>query len=130
MGFLENFDSALRSYVTDSVDLSIVDVTTTGNSINTGDRGGFQARVANRGILKMNDVSLRIEGLNGTLVSTSNAGPWSSSITVNSLSVPAGSLRDTANLHFKAPANPQPAYTTLMNVRVVEWNADLSSILS
>ena len=77
----------------------------------------------------MTDVSLQIDGLNGTLVSTSSTGPWSASITVNSLTVPAGAVRDTADLHFKAPAAPQPVYTTLVNVRVKGWKANPPELL-
>ena len=129
MGILQDLDTAIRSYVSDSVDLDVVDVTPAGNTINVSEVTGFQARVSNNGLLKMTDVSLQIDGLNGTLVGTSATGPWSSSLTVNSLSVPRGAVRDSPPLHFKAPASPQPAYTTLVNVRVKSWNADFSGLL-
>jgi hypothetical protein len=129
MGILQDLDSTIRSYVADNVNLDVVDVTKPGTSINVEEVCGFQARVSNNGLLKMADVSLQIDGLNGTLVSTSATGPWSSSITVNSLNVPARAVRDTGNLHFKAPTSPQPAFTTLVNVRVKNWKADLTPLL-
>jgi len=129
MGILQDLDAAIRSYIADSVGLDVVDVTTQGSSINIQEVCGFQARVSNNGLLKMTDVSLQIDGLNGTLLSTSSTGPWSPSLTVNSLSVPAGAVRDTASLHFKAPGSPQPVYTTLVNVRVKNWKADLTGLL-
>ena len=129
MGILQDLDTAIRSYVSDSVDLDVVDVTPQGTNVNVQEVVGFQARVTNHGLLKMTDVSLQIDGLNGTLVGSSATGPWSSSLTVNSLSVPAGAVRDTANLHFKAPGTPQPAYTTLVNVKVKNWKADLTGLL-
>ena len=70
MGILQDLDAAIRSYIADSVSLDVVDVTTQGSSINIQEVCGFQARVSNNGLLKMTDVSLQIDGLNGTLVGT------------------------------------------------------------
>jgi hypothetical protein len=131
MAFFQNFRDALQAYIADSVSLSIVDVVSPapGTNINVGEVCRFQARVNNGGELNMTDVSLEIKGLNGTKVGTSNSGPWESSITVNSIAVPARSLKDTPDLFFKAPSVEKPASTTLVNVHVKDWKGDLTSLL-
>jgi hypothetical protein len=108
------------------VSLDIVDVTHPGDFINVSEIGTFQARVTNNGDLNMTTVSLDIDGKNGTLVSTAQAGPWSSSITVNNLTVNAKTSRDTASLYFKAPPEEKPAFTTLINCHVKDWAANMN----
>ena len=61
MGILQDLDSTIRSYVADNVNLDVVDVTKPGTSINVEEVCGFQARVSNRGLLKMTDVSRTVD---------------------------------------------------------------------
>lgn len=129
MSFFQNFKGALLSYIADSVSLSIVDVAPPGDIINVNEVCTFQARVNNGGDVTMTDVSLEIRGLNGTKVATSSGGRWESSIVVNNLTVPAGAIRDTSNLYFKAPDGERAPATTLVNVHVKDWKGSLDSLL-
>jgi hypothetical protein len=130
MSVLSDLAGEFESYIRDSVSLDIVDVSQPGDFINVLEIGSFQARVINNGELNMTSVSLDIDGKNGTLVSTAAAGPWSSSITVNGLTVNAKTSRDSTSLYFKAPAEEKPALTTLVSCHVRDWKANLDYIFT
>ncbi|MBM3770239.1 MAG: hypothetical protein FJW27_02940 [Acidimicrobiia bacterium] len=129
MAFFQDFADAVESYIRDSVSLDIVDVDVPGQVLNVNDVATFKARVQNNGNLKMTDVKLEIEGLNGALVGESDTGPWEPSLTVDCPNVPKGAAKDTVTLYFKAPGVAKPAFTTIVNVHVKSYNGSLDPLL-
>jgi hypothetical protein len=94
--FIDDFASAVSSYPSTSVTLSIVDVavqTGTTGAVNVNEVWKYQVRVANNGHLNMTGVTLHIEGQNGAQVSTAAAGPWSTSIFPGGLNINSHSIR-------------------------------------
>jgi len=134
MAFLDDFQNAVSGYPAASVTLTIVDKApvppATVAAINVNEVWSFQVRVRNNGNLNMTGVSLRIQGQNGATVSTTSAGPFSSSINFGNLSLNGhGGQQDTVNLFFKAPSTIKPAGTQLVTAQIAGFDVNLNHIL-
>jgi hypothetical protein len=129
MSVLNDLFDAVGSYVRDSVELDIVDVDQPGSTINVREVCSFKAQVQNAGLLRMVNVALEIEGKGGAKVSTSNQGPWSTSVVVNGMSVPAGGTVASRTLYFQAP-NEETDYSTLLSVHVKGWDGDIGALIN
>jgi len=135
MPLIDDFANEVNSYPANNVTLTVVDlaVTPTGTvgAINVNEVWAFRVRVANNGTLNMTNVSLLIEGQNGTTVSgIPSTGLWVHSI--NPLALPAlnaHSTQDTGKYYFKAPAGKKPAGTELLRIHVSSYDVNLDWIL-
>ena len=133
MTFIDDFASAVSSYPSTSVTLSIVDVavqTGTTGAVNVNEVWKYQVRVANNGHLNMTGVTLHIEGQNGAQVSTAAAGPWSTSIFPGGLNINSHSNQDTVDFYFKAPGVAKPAGTGLVRAHISTFDVNLNHLLN
>ena len=134
MAFLDDFLAAVKTYPTSNVTIQIVDRSpvppATTPEVNINEKWKFQVRIRNNGHLNMNRVQLRVEGQNGTTVSTTENGAYSASILFGNFSVGAHRTVDTADLFFRAPntrkTDPQ---TLLLRALINHFDADLNDIL-
>src|SRR5262245_21837877 len=74
--FFNGFRDAMHDYPEQFVVLEIVEVAFPDTVLNTGEEGTFRVRLTNNGLLDMTDVTLKIRGLNGTLVKSGGAGDF------------------------------------------------------
>jgi hypothetical protein len=138
MPFLDDFMAAVQAYPTASVILTFRELASVDNAtsplggVNVGETWRFRVRVHNTGYLNMTNVSLRIEGANGTKVSTMQAGPFGvGPVVVPSLSVQGhDGETDTVNLYFLAPESPRVAGTPLVRIYIASFYVNLDLILN
>jgi hypothetical protein len=135
--FFNDFRAAMHDYPEQFVELEIVEVDFPGNVLNTTDQGTFRVRLTNNGLLDMTDVSLKVQGLAGTLVKTGGAADleYREELTIGMNSetiVGQGgvSLTQGSKLQFKAPAGTKPAGTQLFKATIAGWNGSLVRLLN
>lgn len=135
MAFLDDFRDAVSGYPAASVTVEIVDrapvTPPTGTQVNINDIWSFQVRVRNNGQLNMTGVSLRINGLNGATVSTSNlAGSYVGTISsFGNMTIPAHGTLDTVNLFLKAPNATRALGTELVSAQIAGFDVNLNHLL-
>lgn len=136
MGILSDLANAVEAYPHEYLDLQIVQVDPPGTTPNTHEDVRFRIQVTNTGPLDVENLTVLVEGLHGTMVAQNLPGPvWESSFTTistlfgripgHSGDQPAVSLGDT--LHFK----PTRAFGTpqeLVRVSVAGWTADADHV--
>ena len=138
MPFIDDFATAINDYVDDYVSFTTVlnlatdfIIPATANAINVGERWRFKVTVTNNNHLDMTDVQLRIEGLNGTTVSTSAAGPYMTSVISPTLLTVNGVGSQTSGyFYFQAPGTAKPAGTDLVKVYINAFNVSLTHLLN
>ncbi|MGH9381195.1 MAG: hypothetical protein ACRD2Z_11355 [Thermoanaerobaculia bacterium] len=135
--FFNDFRAAMHDYPEEFVELEIVEVEFPGDVLNTSEEGSFRVQLTNNGLLDMTDVSLKVRGLNGTLVKTGGAADFDyrDELTIGMDSetiVGQGgvSLTQGSKLRFKAPASTKPAGTQLFKATIAGWNGSLVRILN
>ncbi len=133
MSFFNDFATALETYPVDSVDVNITDVaiqTGTSGAVNINEIWKFKVQVENNGHVNMSSVQLHVNGLNGALVATAAAGPFSPGITTASLTVNGGSSAKSGYLYFKAPGVTKPVGTDLVNAHIANWFGNLDHMFT
>lgn len=132
MAFFDDFVSAVNSYPSSHVTLSIINValqTGTPGPVNVNEIWKFQVRVNNSGPLNLTGLLLHVEGQNGALVSEDAIQFSPSLITDAPMQVNGQSQAVSAPLFFKAPDNLKPAGTALVRAHISTYDADLNRIL-
>lgn len=135
MAFLDDFRDAVSGYPAASVTVEIVDrapvTPPTGTQVNVNDIWSFQVKVRNRGPLNMTGVSLRINGLNGATVSTTNvpASFGGSIASFGNMTINAHGTQDTVHLFLKAPNATRPAGTELVSAQIAGFDVNLNHLL-
>ena len=134
MPFFDDYTNAIESYPESYVQLEIVNITVPGSALNQGETGSFDVKVTNSGPLRMNDLTVRIRGLNGTLVADAGAAaPYVSEFVTSAgqfPQVPAHNSDGVTNIggfRFKAPASAQPPQD-LVEVTFEDWKPDFEHI--
>jgi hypothetical protein len=137
MGFIDDFAHAVETYPDDYVTLEIIEVNVPGTALNVSERGSFQVRVRNTGPLNMEDLTLRIRGLNGTLVKDTGAlAPFVTEFVSDPGQFPRirGHNGDapednTGAFSFEVASSPRPV-ADLFEVSIEGWTALLDHILA
>jgi hypothetical protein len=107
MGVLDDISAAVTTYPRDYLVVEIVQVDPPGDVINEDEEVSFRIQVANDGPLDANQVSLLVEGLNGTLVKSNGAGSvYGDSFTIS------GAFFGDVPAHSNGPGDPGPVVTT------------------
>jgi hypothetical protein len=133
MAFFDDMAAELEAYPETYVELEIVNVNFTGSALNEEEQATFNVRVTNNGPLRLDNVTVRVKGLNGALVKNSNAlaqfeSEFVSASTIDRINANGGSAVFPGVLSLKAPANPQPSQN-LIRVTLEDWDANLDSIM-
>jgi len=135
--FFKDFRLAMDDYPEEFVTLEIVQVEFPGSFINQGEEGNFMVQLTNNGALDMTDVTLKVQGLSGTLVKTGGAADFDFrqdlTITMESDTIAGGggvSLTNGSKLKFLAPPGTKPAGTQLLKATIFNWNGSLSRLLN
>ena len=107
MGILDDISTAVTTYPRDYLIVEIVEVDPPGDLINEDEEVSFRIQVANDGPLDANQVSLLVEGLNGTKVKSNGTGAaFGDSFTIS------GSFFGNVPAHSNGPNDPGPVVTT------------------
>jgi hypothetical protein len=131
MSVLDDIAGALDSYPADEVALTFVNVNPPGSVVDVNEIVPFQVRIENNGHINMTGVTLHVHSFSGALVSTAQAGPFTSSLAiVSGLTVNGGGSRDTATLYFKAPATTKPEGTQLLSAHIENWSGNFDHYFS
>jgi hypothetical protein len=138
MTIIDDLVNAIEAYPHESISLEVVAVDPPGIAINTGEDVLFRIQASNSGPLDVNDLTVLVEGLNGTEVRQNGAAAQF----VNSFTTAVGQfprvpahqpnaavLSTGSPFHFEAPNNPKPAGTPLVRVSVAGWNTDFNHVL-
>ena len=137
MPFIDDFATAIDDYVNDYVTFTtVLNLATdniapaTPNAINVGEKWRFKVTVTNSNHLDMTGVQLRIQGLNGTTVSTSAAGPFTASVDSPALLTVNGFAAQTSGyFYFQAPSTAKAAGTDLVKAYINAFNVSLTHLL-
>ena len=137
MSILDDLADAIQAYPREHLTLEIFGVDAPGSSgvIDEDDDVSFDIRVTNTGVLDVKQLSLLVEGLNGTEVKSNGAAAqWDSSFTIDGSYFgdivarnPNVSV-EKYNFHFR-PTRPSPSVVKdLVKVSVATWNTDFVHI--
>lgn len=140
MSVLDDLTTEVSDYPHTYLDIEIIEVEpASGARINDDEIVEFRFQVTNRGALPVNQLSLLIEGLNGTEVSQGNgaASPFGPSYTVDGGyfgDVPAHRPNDPkvspgSPFRFR-PNQTLPAGSELIRISVAGWDTTLDHILN
>ena len=125
MGFFNDMATAMDSYPTDEVVLSIVDISLHSGTtpvLNVNEKWKCKVQVENTGHINMTGVSVHINGLNGTTVSLSSTGAiTATTVTPGDMTVNGGGSQKTAYIYFEAPSVAKPAGTQLLETHFGGW---------
>jgi hypothetical protein len=125
---LEDLQKAYEDYPHVYLQLAIIDVTWPGDALNDEDDARFGIQATNSGPVNMVAVSLRVTGLNGTLVKSNGAAAtWGPSFDLSGTYfgdvVGHGPPVVKTGFHFK-PTSPSTVVRDLVRVEVIGWEAD------
>ena len=135
MTIITDLVQAIETYPHESLVLQIIAVDPPGDAINTSEDVRCRIQAANSGPLDINDLTVLVEGLNGTKVKNNGAAAvFASSFTTvvgQFPRVPAhqgnAPVENTGgDFHFQAPSTSKPAGTQLVRISVAGWNTDLN----
>lgn len=138
MTIIDDLVDAIEAYPHESLTFEIVEVDPPGNAINTDEDVPFRIQVANAGPLDVLDLTVLVEGLNGTEVKNNGAlSVYASSFTTSVgqfPTVPAHQggtpvLSEGGRFSFEAPRTTKPAGTQLVRVSVAGWNTNFTHML-
>ncbi len=127
MTILNDIAVGFNNYLQDEVVVSIVDVSLadgTAGVININEKWKFKVKVENTGHINMTDVSLRVAGSNGAMISTSLNGSYFGGLTTGSYTVNGGSSMTSSYFYFEAPASERPEGTVLVVAHVANWTGN------
>lgn len=133
MTILNDIAVGFDNYLQDEVVVSIVDVSLadgTAGVINVNEKWKFKVKVENTGHINMTNVSLRVAGSNGAMISTSLNGSYFGGLTTGSYSVNGGSSMTSSYFYFEAPASEKPAGTVLVVGHVADWTGNWDHMFS
>ena len=103
MGILDDVTDAVITYPRDYLEVEIINVNPPGSELNVGEDALFTFQVANNGPLDVKDLTLKVEGLNGTTVKANGAAAqWEPSHTSRVGYFP------TVPAHSNGPNDPGP----------------------
>jgi hypothetical protein len=132
---LEDLTKAMEDYPHVYLTLEFVEVDIPGTKINKNDDVQFRIQIKNAGPLDVNQLSLLVEGLNGTQVKSNGAAAvFGSSFTLNGSFIGniAAHSADNApvvtggnKFHFK-PTNVSSSIEDLVRVSVAGWDTTLN----
>lgn len=136
MTMLVDLANAIEAYPHEFINLEIVEVDPPGTTINEDEDVVFDIHITNTGPLDVLELSILVEGLNGTEVKSNGAAAqWTSSFTYSGTSVldkiPGHSGNSPvvlSRLHFKHPRS-RTAVTDLVRVSVAGFDADFGHML-
>ena len=107
MGVLDDISAAVATYPREYLTVEIVEVEPPGGLIHEDEEVPFRIQVANDGPLDANQVSLLVEGLNGTKVKSNGAAAtYGNSFTIS------GAFFGNVPGHSNGPNDPGPVVTT------------------
>jgi hypothetical protein len=129
---LEDIEAAFEAYPHEYLTLEIVEVAPPGGVIDENDDVSFRIRVTNSGPLHVNQLSLLVEGLNGTEVKSNGAaaqydssftlsGSWFGDVPAHSSGNPV--VTGGSKFYFR-PTIALPLKRELVRVSVAEWDSD------
>jgi hypothetical protein len=136
MSMLVDLANAIEAYPHEFINLEIVEVDPPGNTINEDEDVVFEIHITNTGPLDVLELSILVEGLNGTEVKSNGAAAqWTDAFTYDGTSdldkIPGHSGNSPvvlSRLHFKHPRS-RPAVTDLVRVSVAGFDADFGHML-
>ena len=141
MGVLDDIFTAVKNYPRDYMTVEIVQVEPPGGLIHEDEAVPFRIQVGNNGPLDANQVSLLVEGLNGTKVQSNGLDPaFRDKFTIS------GAFFGDVPGHSNGPSDPGPVLTTgdpfhfkqgsdapardLVRVSVAGWSSSLDHIFN
>ncbi len=133
---LEELEKAYEDYPHVYLELDLVDVSFPGSVINTDEVVSYRIQAINRGPLDMNEVGLRVTGLNGTEVKSNGAAAqWSNSIEISGAwfgNVP-GHNGNSPVVSGGSPFQFRPTVASatardLVRIEVTGWDSDGSHL--
>jgi hypothetical protein len=137
MTIINDLVAEIEAYPHESLTLEIVEVDPPGGAVNIDEDVLFRIQASNSGALDVNDLTVLVEGLNGTRVKQNGAAAQFVSSFTTSVGqfprVPAHQgntpvLSTGSPFHFEAPGSPKPAGTQLVRISVVDWRTDLNHV--
>jgi len=129
---LEDLQKAYEDYPHVYLELEIIEVDVPGNVLDTQEVATYRIRATNRGPVSMNNVGLRVTGLNGTQVKANGAAaPWGSSFDIPGEyfgNIPGHNggnpvVSQGSKYSFK-PTSASTVARDLFRVEVTGWEAD------
>jgi hypothetical protein len=133
MTLIDDLTRAIHDYPDTDVQLEIVDVTFPGDVVNVLEEGRFRVRVTNNGALILRDVTVKVNGLHGMLVSNTTFGSEleeeAFTQPIDTVAAHGGSqLSPGSPMSFKAPGAPAES-RTLLELRLHNWDGDMAHML-
>ncbi|MDH3293038.1 MAG: hypothetical protein OER95_01800 [Acidimicrobiia bacterium] len=133
---LEELKKAYEDYPHVYLELSLVDVDFDGTRINVNEDVDFRIQAINRGPLDMNELSLKVTGLNGTLVKEPSAiAPWTTEFEIdgeffgNALGHNGNNPAVSPGGKYKfRPTSASSLVRDLVRIEVIGWNSDSSHL--
>ncbi len=124
---------AVETYAASFVDIEIIDVEFPDDALNVSEIGTFTVQVTNRGALNLDNVTVKVTGVNDALVKNQSAlaqfVPEFITQEFDRITGHGGSQTlPSSKLSFKAPDHPQSS-KDLIEVTLEGWNANLDHIL-
>ena len=139
MGVLDNIFTAVKTYPREYMTVEIVQVEPPGGLVHEDEAVPFRIQVGNNGPLDANQVSLLVEGLNGTKVQSNGLN----SAFLDKFTISGAFFGDVPG-HSNGPGDPGPVLTTgdpfhfkqgsdapardLVRVSVAGWSSSLDHI--
>lgn len=138
MTILTDLADELETYPRDFLDVQIVQVDPPGNALNAGENARFRIQVANSGPVDANQLSLLVEGLNGTLVASNGvnrdlqdaftiSGAFFGDVPAHSATTPRVSPGDP--FEFRASTS-STTVRDLVRVSVAGWETTFNHLTS
>lgn len=120
--------TAVETYPETFLQIEIIDVDFPGAALNTSETGTFAVQVTNTGALHVTNLTVKVQGVNGTLVKNSGAiAPFESefiSAAFDQVDAHGGVTRHPGSAYsFRAPARAQ-ASKNLIKVTLQDWDSD------
>ena len=137
MGFFQEYEAGIETYVRDHVALEIIDIELDSpvDGLYVGEVAWFNIEIHNTGPLDMADIAVRIRGRNGAKVRGADAGSqWTDEFTTATGQfplVPGHNDNDptasSGRFSFLAPPTPQPR-RVLVDAVIEDWSPDLTHL--
>jgi hypothetical protein len=129
----DDMTTAIETYPNGHLEIQIVDVEVPGDVLNVSEEARFRVQATNHGPLHIENLRVKVRGLNGAVVKHGGAAATYGTEFVSDVfeRVPAhGGVASSPGSTYvvKAPGRAQ-AVRTLVRAELYDWDADLDHIL-
>lgn len=137
MGFFQEYQTGIETYVRDHVAIEIVDVEldSPADGLSAGEVAWFKIEIHNTGPVDMADITVRVRGCNGAKVRSADvASQWTNEFTTEAGRFPLvpghndnNPTTNSGRFSLLAPPNPQPR-RVLVDATVEAWSPELTHL--